>query len=100
MQDRGVEFDTVNYLETPLSKEELLSIIGIMGADFNPAEMVRTQEARFKELGLSPEDIASEEAVADLLACEPTIMQRPIVRIGQRARICRPAELVTDLLDG
>ncbi len=70
-----------------------------MGADFDPAEMVRTQEDRFKELGLSPEDIANREAVADLLAREPTIMQRPIVRIGPRARICRPAELVTDLLE-
>ena len=96
LRDRGVEFDVVEYLKTPLSRAELERTIDLVPDP--PAELVR-KDKRFGELGLSADDYTDKESVVALLLEHPELMQRPVVFRGDRALICRPSEKVLELLD-
>ena len=86
---RGVEFDTIEYLKTPPTRETLEHIIAML--DSPVADLVR-KDKRFEELKLKADDYTSKEAVVSLLLKHPELMQRPIVIRGSRAVIARPAE--------
>lgn len=91
----GAPFSVVEYLKTPLGKDELLALLGTLAVA--PAELVRN-DSHFKELGLNADDYQSADAVAALLAEHPKLMQRPVAVLGDRAVIARPSELVEELL--
>ncbi len=59
---------------------------------------MRTGEAAFREAGLDL-DTASDDDIIALMISEPSLIQRPIVEIGQSARIGRPPEAVLELLE-
>ncbi|MAJ58861.1 MAG: hypothetical protein CBC48_02195 [bacterium TMED88] len=98
LEDRGQSFSVISYLQTPLSRSEILAVIGLLTEP--PGAMVR-KDRRFSELELDPSQYgekASAENVADLLVDHPELMQRPILRGGHRAAIGRPLEQALDLL--
>jgi arsenate reductase len=95
LRERGVEFDAVEYLKTPIGRAGLERILGAIPDP--PAELVR-KDKRFTELGLRAGDYVTREAVIELLLRHPELMQRPIVFRGPRAIIARPAEKVLELL--
>ncbi|MFM8302747.1 MAG: ArsC/Spx/MgsR family protein [Actinomycetota bacterium] len=96
LRDRGVEFDVVEYLKAPLSRADFVRILAAIPDE--PAELVR-KDKRFGELGLDAADYTTAEAVVGLLLEHPELMQRPIVVRGDEARICRPSEIVNQLVD-
>ena len=96
MRERDVEFDVIEYLKTPLSREALERIIDLVPD--NPEEMVR-KDKNFKELGFDANDYTSKEAVVEVLLDHPKLMQRPIIIRGEHAVIGRPSEKVLALLD-
>ena len=96
LRERGVEFDVVEYLKTPIGRVGLERILGAIPEP--PADLVR-KDKRFTELGLRAEDYVTREAVIELLLRHSELMQRPIVFRGARALIARPAEKVLELLD-
>lgn len=95
LQARNVEFDTVEYLRTPLTEQRIGHILSLLAEP--PAELVR-KDANFRALGLIEADYVSADAVAKLLAEHPKLMQRPVVVRGERAVIARPSEKVEELL--
>jgi len=95
LRAQGVEFDTVEYLKTPLHRTTLERILAML--DTPPAELVR-KDRRFEELGLKAEHYVSAEAVVALLLKHPELMQRPIVVKGSKAVIARPPERLLALL--
>ena len=98
LEDRGQSFSVIPYLETPLSRSELLEVIGILTEP--PGSMVR-KDRRFSELGLDPAhygDNAKAESVADLLLEHPELMQRPILKGARQAAIGRPLDQALDVL--
>ena len=95
LEGRGVEFEVIEYLKTPLTAEAVSALLAAIGGD--PAELVR-KDSHFKELGLDAGDYQSTEAVAALLAEHPKLMQRPVAVLGDRAVIARPSERVEELL--
>ena len=95
LRERDADFEIVEYLQAPLGKADLRRILGLI--DAAPAELVR-QDARFRALGLSAADYASEDAVVDLLLEHPQLMQRPVAIRGERAVIARPSEKIEQLL--
>ena len=95
MRARGVEFDTVEYLEHPLDRATLERILSML--DVPPAELVR-KDRRFKELELKADDYTSAEAVVALLLEHPELMQRPIIVRAGKAVIARPPERLETLL--
>jgi arsenate reductase len=95
LHGRDVEFDIIEYLKKPPTRETLEKIIEML--DSPVADLVR-KDKRFKELGLSADDYVDKKAVVTLLLEHPELMQRPIVISGNRAIIARPPEKLTTLL--
>jgi arsenate reductase len=95
LRERGVEFDTIEYLKTPPNRETLEKILTILEGP--PADLVR-KDKRFKELGLDANDYVEPKKIVTLLIQHPELMQRPIVIRGNRAIIARPPEKLEALL--
>ena len=96
LHDRGVEFDVVEYLKTPLDRADLERILDAIPDP--PADLVR-KDKKFGELGLNADDYTTKAAVIDLLLEHPVLMQRPVVFKGDEALICRPSDKVLAFLD-
>lgn len=96
LRAQGVEFDTIEYLKTPLDRMTLESIVAML--DTPPAELVR-KDRRFEELGLKAANYVSAEAVVALLLKHPELMQRPVIVNGGKAVIARPPERLLPLLE-
>lgn len=95
LRAQGVEFDTVEYLKTPLHRTTLERIVAML--DASPAELVR-KDRRFEELGLKAADYVTRDAVVALLLKHLELMQRPIVVKGGKAVIARPPQRMLPLL--
>ena len=96
MQERGVEFDVIEYLKSPLSRGDFERFLDLLPDE--PAELVR-KDKKFKELGLNADDYVTREAVVEVLLQHPELMQRPVIIKDQKAVIARPSEKVLELLD-
>ena len=96
MQERGVEFDVIEYLKSPLGREDFERFLDLLPDE--PAELVR-KDKKFKELGLNADDYVTREAVVNVLLQHPELMQRPVIIKDQKAVIARPSEKVLELLD-
>jgi arsenate reductase (glutaredoxin) len=95
LRERGVEFDTIEYLKTPPTREALEKILAML--DGPAADLVR-KDKRFGELGLKAEDYVDNKKIVALLLQHPELMQRPIVIKGNRSIIARPPDKLTALL--
>jgi arsenate reductase len=96
LEERGIDFERVNYHVEPLPEEkirELLSKAGISARD-----ALRTREPVYAELRLGERDVGEDELVR-LMAEHPQLLQRPVVERGDRAVLARPVERVLELLD-
>lgn len=96
MQERGVEFDVIEYLKSPLGRADFERFLDLLPDE--PAELVR-KDKKFKELGLNADDYVTREAVVEVLLQHPELMQRPVIIRDQKAVIARPSEKVLELLD-
>jgi arsenate reductase len=95
LRDRGVDFEEVNYYETPLGETELRDLIDKLG--ISPRELMRKDEQIYRELQIGKRDLSDEELIR-LMVENPDLIQRPIVVRGQRAVLGRPPENVEQLL--
>ncbi|MCF6764479.1 arsenate reductase (glutaredoxin) [Thiotrichales bacterium 19S3-7] len=89
------EFEVVEYLKTPPSSDEILTICQRL--NITPKALIRTKEKLFSELGLSIENDLSDYQWAELLANHPALLERPIVLTADDAAIGRPLENIIDL---
>ena len=86
--------EVVNYLENPLTKDQLTDLIHKLG--IQPSELIRKGEAIWKEQ-YKGKDL-SEDQIIDAMVAHPKLMERPIVVKGDKALVCRPPELVEQFL--
>ncbi|HET8588185.1 MAG TPA: ArsC/Spx/MgsR family protein [Nakamurella sp.] len=93
----GTDAAVVQYLKTPLDREQLLELIGKL--EDPPQDLVR-KDPFFHQQGLRAEDYRTPEQVADLLVRFPRLMQRPVLVRGDRAIIGRPPGRVPEFLAG
>jgi arsenate reductase len=70
-------------------------LLGKLG--LKPRDLIRSVEPEFRESGLTLD--ASDDELLDLMVAIPKLIERPIVEIGNRARIGRPPERVLDILE-
>ena len=92
----GADADVVKYLDSPPDRATLERILDAIPDE--PAALVRTDDKRFKELGLRAGDYTTRETVITLLLEHPALMQRPVVFIDDKAVIARAPEKLLDLL--
>lgn len=95
IQNQGVEPKVVKYLENPPSETELTEILNAL--DMNPRQLMRRNEADYKENGFSNEDL-SDTSLIQMMVQFPKVIERPIVVKGNKAKIGRPPESVLDIL--
>ena len=96
LEERGVDFDRVDFHVEPLSADEIRELVRKTG---RPArELFRAREPVFSELGLGDREVDDDEAIA-LMAEHAELLQRPVVVRGERAVLARPVERVDELFD-
>lgn len=95
LRDAGLEPNVIEYLKTPPSRTELLSLLQRMG--MTPRQLLRRNGTPFDELGLD-DPAKSDDALIDAILAHPILMQRPVVVTKNGVRLCRPAEQVATLI--
>lgn len=95
LRDNGVEPKIVLYLEKPPTRAKLLSLFKKM--KMTPRQFIRRKEPLFAELGLNASEVTDEQMM-DAILEHPVLFDRPVVEIGRKAKLCRPPELVLDLI--
>lgn len=95
IRNAGIEPEVVLYLEAPPSREQLAQVINASGL---PArEVLRSKEALCAELGLN-DPARTDAELIDAMVAHPVLINRPIVVTELGTRLCRPSELVLDIL--
>ena len=92
----GVEPTVIEYLNTPPSREELRDLVRRMGVPLR--DVMRQKGTPYDELGLGNAAL-SDDALLDAIELHPILINRPIVVTPKGVRLCRPSELVLDLLE-
>ena len=95
LDERGVEFESIDYHVTGVREDELRELLRKMGS--GPGEVLRTREPLVAELNLDGPDVADDRLIAEMVR-HPELVQRPIVVRGERALLARPVERVLELL--
>ena len=96
IRESGEAPDVIEYLKTPPSRERLRELIKAMGVPVRA--LLREKEAIYAELNLADPKWSDDELIGFMLA-HPILIQRPIVVSAKGVRMCRPTELVRELLD-
>ena len=94
LEEKGVEAEVVKYLDTPPSKEELISMLKMLG--LSARELMRTKEDIYKELRLK--DVTDENKLIEAMVANPKLIERPIVIKDGKAAIGRPIENIVELI--
>lgn len=92
--ERGYNTVLVKYLDTPLNKEELNSLLRKLG--MKPLALIRKGEDAFKQ-HYAGRTLSDDEWLEALVAY-PVLMERPVVVRGNKAIVARPAEKVLEIL--
>ncbi|WP_230352274.1 glutaredoxin-dependent arsenate reductase [Lelliottia sp. WAP21] len=95
IRNSGTEPEIIYYLETPPSREELVKLIQDMGIDVRA--LLRKNVDPFETLGLA-EDRFTDDQLIDFMVQHPVLINRPIVVTPLGTRLCRPSEVVLDIL--
>lgn len=92
----GGEPTVIEYLVTPPSRDELVDLLRRMGV--RPRDILRENGTPYAELGLGDAKWTDDELI-DYMMAHPILINRPIVVTPKGVKLCRPSELVLDLLE-
>lgn len=95
LQDRGLNVDIVEYLQTPWSHDALARLI--RDAGLSVREAMRSKESLYQELKLDDASLSDEELL-DAMVAHPILVNRPFVVTDRGTRLCRPASVVEEIL--
>jgi len=95
IRNAGIEPMVIEYLKTPPSRAELVTLIAATGAPVRDA--IRAKEAIYSELNLA-DPALNDDALIDAMLAHPILINRPLVVTPLGTRLCRPSEAVLDLL--
>lgn len=91
----GIEPTVIEYLKTPLSREQLVRLID--EAMLKPREALREKGTPFAERGLGAPRITDDTLIYAILK-HPILINRPFVVTSLGTRLCRPSEVVLGIL--
>ena len=91
----GADVSIHEYMKAPPSREELARLYERAG--LTPREGLRAKEPLAEELGLTRPG-ATDDEVLDAMIAHPILINRPIVETDKGVRLCRPQELVREIL--
>ncbi|MGE0667937.1 MAG: arsenate reductase (glutaredoxin) [Sphingomonadales bacterium] len=97
IRNSGEEPDIVEYLKDPPDRATLTRLIGEMG--IGARALLRRKGTPYDELGLDDPEL-TEAALIEAMLAHPILINRPIVVTPLGTRLCRPSEVVLDILPG
>ena len=95
LNNEGADVTVIEYLKAPPSREELKRLYERAG--ITPREGLRAKEPLAGELGLNDPSV-SDDAILDAMMEHPILIQRPLVATDKGVRLCRPHEVVKEIL--
>ncbi len=95
IRNSGNEPTIIHYLETPPSRDELVKLISDMGIAVR--DLLRKNVEPYEKLGLDDDRFTDEQLIQFMLQ-HPILINRPIVVTPLGTRLCRPSEVVLDIL--
>ncbi|MDV5226786.1 glutaredoxin-dependent arsenate reductase [Providencia rettgeri] len=95
IRNSGVEPTMIHYLETPPSKNVLVQLIADM--NITVRELLRKNVEPYEQLNLE-QDNHTDEQLIDFMLQYPILINRPIVVTPLGVKLCRPSEVVLDIL--
>ncbi|MEI6558006.1 MAG: arsenate reductase (glutaredoxin) [Rhodospirillaceae bacterium] len=96
IRNSGEEPVVIEYLKTPPSRAELVSLLARMGA--GPRAVMRRKGTPYDALCLDDPGLSDDQLIDAMLA-EPVLIERPIVVTPLGVKLCRPSEVVLTLLE-
>jgi arsenate reductase len=94
IRSRGIEPNIVEYLKTPLRPNELRHLIKEQ-MKIKVTDVIRTKEPVYDEMALDGRD---DDCLLAAMSAHPILMNRPIVVTPKGAMLCRPGEMVNNIL--
>jgi arsenate reductase len=95
LRDSGCDVWVQEYLKNPPSRDQLVRLYERAG--ISPREGLRAKEPLADELGLNRADVTDDE-VLDAMIEHPILINRPLVETPKGVRLCRPQEVVREIL--
>lgn len=95
IRNTGIEPNVIEYLNTPPTRSELIQLI--QDAKLTVREAIRKNVDPYHDLALDREDWTDEQLISFMLEY-PILINRPFVVTERGTRLCRPSELVLDIL--
>ncbi len=95
IRNSGVEPEVIEYLKTPPTQARLRQLLTAMG--MNARALLREKGTPYAELDLANPKWTDDELL-DFMQTHPILINRPIVETPLGTRLCRPSELVLDIL--
>ncbi len=94
LDERGAQYRYREYTQEPLSEPELRRVLARLGV--GPREVLRRHDRAYKELALTGDE--DDDTLIAHMAEHPTLLQRPIGVLGERAVVGRPADRLLELV--
>jgi len=91
----GIEPEVIEYLKEPPTRERLVELIGLMGIEVRG--LLRQKGTPYDDIGLGDPKWSDGELI-DFMVQNPILINRPIVIVDGKARLCRPSEMVLELI--
>lgn len=88
-----MEFESVNYLEHPLSVDELKGLL--QRAGLRPTDVIRAKEPTYRQF-VAGKNLSDDELL-ELIARHPELLQRPLVVRGNKVVLARPVQSLSKL---
>ena len=95
LREAGLEPRVIEYLQTPPTRAELMSLLTRMGR--TPRQILRRKGTPYDELNLD-DPAKSDDSLIDAILAHPILLERPVVVTPRGVRLCRPAEEVGFLI--
>ena len=95
IRNTGIEPNVIEYLKTPPTRSELIQLI--QDAKLTVRAAIRKNVDPYRDLALDREDWTDEQLISFMLEY-PILINRPFVVTERGTRLCRPSELVLDIL--
>ncbi|MFP3565642.1 arsenate reductase (glutaredoxin) [Paraburkholderia sp. SIMBA_030] len=95
IRNAGIEPTIIEYLKTPPTRERLVELIARSGLGVR--ETLRQKGTPYAELGLD-DPLLSDDQLLDAMLEHPILINRPFVETPHGVRLCRPSEVVLDIL--
>lgn len=95
IRNAGIEPTVIEYLSHPPTRERLKELIAAIGVPVR--DVMRRKGAPYDELGLDDAALTDDQLLDAMLA-HPILINRPIVVTARGVRLCRPSEMVLEIL--